>query len=359
MLVMVDVVFNHVGPGVNLTADHAYRGYPQFNLTEDYHLPCPRGVNTSNQTSIEDCWLATLPDLDQSIPSVTDTLLVWIKDLIATFKFDGIRIDTVPYVPKSFWKKLRGEIFPGTYSVGEVLIPDKPFAYAASYQDDPTEGPLLDAVLNYPMFWPWRDAYRFQGSLTAVAEAAQWVEGNFTDPSVLGNFLDNHDQPRFLFENNNVVMLRNNLATLYGWPGIPIVYYGTEALMATGGSDTLNRDPLWRHPLTPGNLTVFFAQLAGVRRTIPTTTPLNVIYADNCALAFARGDVLFVSFNAARYIGIEPSVAKKHPWTSRDQKIREVLTGLTGSVGEFEDRDLWTEDGEPQIWVLDGEDLLV
>jgi len=29
----------------------------------------------------------------------------WIKNLVQTYNFDGIRIDTIPEVPKDFWKE--------------------------------------------------------------------------------------------------------------------------------------------------------------------------------------------------------------------------------------------------------------
>ena len=34
-------------------------------------------------------------------------LLSWIHDLVAKYNIDGIRIDTVPEVPKWFWSQFR------------------------------------------------------------------------------------------------------------------------------------------------------------------------------------------------------------------------------------------------------------
>jgi alpha-amylase len=45
-----------------------------------------------------------LPDLNQDGNSyVRDYLISWIKNIVTEYSFDGIRIDTLPEVPKSFW----------------------------------------------------------------------------------------------------------------------------------------------------------------------------------------------------------------------------------------------------------------
>lgn len=48
-----------------------------------------------------------------------NTLISWISDLVTTYAIDGIRIDTIPYVPKQFWREFTAAA--GVYSVGEVF----------------------------------------------------------------------------------------------------------------------------------------------------------------------------------------------------------------------------------------------
>jgi glycosidase len=55
--------------------------------------------------TIENCRLAGLPDLDQGNSYVRQYLKDWIKNLVNTYEFDGIRIDTIPEVPKDFWSE--------------------------------------------------------------------------------------------------------------------------------------------------------------------------------------------------------------------------------------------------------------
>jgi glycosidase len=73
----------------------------------------------------------------------------------------------------------------------------------------------------------------------------------FRDTSTLGVFLDNHDLGRIYHlvsqgrdsEERKAVVL-NMLTFIYMSYGIPIFYYGTEALLS-GAEDPLNREPFY------------------------------------------------------------------------------------------------------------------
>jgi alpha-amylase len=52
---------------------------------------------------VENCRLARLPDLNQENSYVRGYLKDWIRNLVQKYGFDGIRIDTIPEVPKNFW----------------------------------------------------------------------------------------------------------------------------------------------------------------------------------------------------------------------------------------------------------------
>eukprot|EP01017_Pseudomicrothorax_dubius_P037574 TRINITY_DN5522_c0_g1_i5.p1 TRINITY_DN5522_c0_g1~~TRINITY_DN5522_c0_g1_i5.p1 ORF type:complete len:279 (-),score=8.64 TRINITY_DN5522_c0_g1_i5:144-980(-) len=93
---------------------------------------------TGNQTQVEACWLGTLPDLNQSIPFVRRTLLNLIRNFVNAYKIDGIRIDTVPYVPKDFWAE-----FTSAASTFELVR-----YYQGGYQQ------VMDSVLNYMLYYP-------------------------------------------------------------------------------------------------------------------------------------------------------------------------------------------------------------
>ena len=45
------------------------------------------------------------------MPIVSDILSDWVEHLVKEYGFDGLRIDTVPYVKKSFWRKVDRYLF--------------------------------------------------------------------------------------------------------------------------------------------------------------------------------------------------------------------------------------------------------
>ncbi len=63
----------------------------------------------------------------------------------------------------------------------------------------------------------------------------------------LGNFVENHDQTRWLLTNPDHRSYQNGLTAAFFLPGVPIAYYGTEQGMAGGQSDNDKRQALWRH----------------------------------------------------------------------------------------------------------------
>lgn len=151
---------------------------------------------------METCRLANLPDLDQSNQFVRSTLKKWIHDTVQTYGFDGIRVDTTPEVPKDFWSEYTQSA--GVYSVGEVFNGDP--AYVSGYQ-----GPLA-ATLNYPMYYKLKSAFQDRATMRNIHDGVTKNLNDFKDVSVLGNFLDNHDNSRFLNGNKDWNALKNALA---------------------------------------------------------------------------------------------------------------------------------------------------
>ena len=90
--VMVDVVANHSGP----IGDDFSQIYP-LNHAEHYHNDCQIN-NWGDAHEVEYCRLADLPDINQDNSYVRQYLKDWIKNLVNTYQFDGIRIDTIPEV---------------------------------------------------------------------------------------------------------------------------------------------------------------------------------------------------------------------------------------------------------------------
>ncbi|KAI1407613.1 glycoside hydrolase family 13 protein [Hypoxylon sp. FL1857] len=226
--VMVDVVANHVGPSA--IADHQ----PEpLNQDSSYHSQCT--INYSDQNSVENCWIDNLPDLNTQSSDIRSLYQKWIGWLVTEYDFDGVRIDTVKHVEKDYWPDFSAAA--GVYTIGEVFDGDP--SYVSGY------GSLMSGLLNYPMYYPMNNFYQQTGSSQAMVDMYNQISSLFPDPTTLGSFLDNHDNPRWLNTKNDLSLLKNALAYVILARGIPIVYYGTEQAYA-GGADPANREDLWR-----------------------------------------------------------------------------------------------------------------
>ena len=140
---MVDVVANHVAP---IGTD--YSQISPFNQSYHYHSNCQ--INDwNNQYQVENCRLADLPDLDQSNSYVRGELKNWVKYMVDTYGFDGIRIDTIPEVPKDFWTEF-GQAA-GVFQMGECFNGNP--AYVGPYQNNVT------GLFNYPMYYTINDVF--------------------------------------------------------------------------------------------------------------------------------------------------------------------------------------------------------
>lgn len=131
---MLDIVVNHmVSPrtfnatAVQLATTNATTPvknttglYPFTDLT-DFHPLCWI-TDYSNQTQVEQCWLGneSMPwaDVDTENADVIGTLNDWISDVIKDFGVDGLRLSTVKFVSRDFWRTFvtQAEIF----TLGEV-----------------------------------------------------------------------------------------------------------------------------------------------------------------------------------------------------------------------------------------------
>jgi len=279
--VMLDVVANHVGPvGFNFS-----QIFP-FNSASNYHPYCII-ENWNNQTEVENCRLAGLPDLAQEDPATRLALLTWVTAVVKTYGFDGLRVDTVPEVPKGFWSQYTQAA--GVYTLGEVFNGD--MNYVAGYQ-----GPL-HGVLNYPLYFTLKDVFIYYKSMNNLESYFKSAAATFTDLSLLGNFVDNHDNPRFLNLNNDIAMFKAALAFSLTTVGIPILYYGDEQGFS-GGADPYCREPLWTSMNTSSEIYQYIKTILTFRKQTKFYLETQVQrWSDDSFYAFTRGAYFFAFTN--------------------------------------------------------------
>ena len=230
--VMLDVVANHVA-----LVGNDFSTINPFNSPEHYHDSCTI-TDWSNYVMVENCRLCDLPDLKHENNYVTAELLRWIKYMVDRYHLDGLRVDTVPEVPKWFWKKFNKAA--GIFQIGEVFNGD--VNYVHSYQ-----GPLT-STFNYPLYFKINDGFRDRDLryLDDYYNNQRPVYEEYAE--VLGVFIGNHDNARFLYPPERRTKKQLDNASMFSvfWEGIPVIYYGDEQYFE-GGPDPGCREALWDH----------------------------------------------------------------------------------------------------------------
>ena len=94
------------------------------------------------------------------------------------------------------------------------------------------------------MYFTIRQVFQDGKSMRLIADRWKSQEKVFPDPDALGLFVDNHDNPRFLYGNPDWRLFKSALAFTLTARGIPVFYYGSEQAFS-GGADPKNREPLW------------------------------------------------------------------------------------------------------------------
>lgn len=282
--IMLDVVANHVG-----LVGNDFRSINPFNSPEHYHDPCTI-TDWTNYEMVEYCRLADLPDLNHENDYVADELLRWIKYMVNKYHVDGLRVDTVPEVPRWFWHKFNAAS--GVFQMGEVFNGN--VEYVASYQ-----GPLT-ATFNYPLYYSINDG--FKGNMTKLHEYFTEKRPVYPDPTVLGVFIGNHDNPRFLYPPDKRTKKQLENASVFScfWEGIPIVYYGDEQYFE-GGSDPGCREALWESNYTITQLYKYYQRSLQIRKGVKLwEKDLHEITYDEDFYAFRRGDNVLVCVTPER-----------------------------------------------------------
>lgn len=291
--VMVDVVANHVAP----IGDDFSRIYP-LNKSEHYHDKC-QIEDFGNQWQVENCRLADLPDLNQGNDYVRGYLKDWIKNLVSTYGFDGIRIDTVPEVPKDFWSEYGAAA--GVFQMGENFNGDP--AYVGPYQD------VLTGVFNYPMYYTIKDVFGSGQSMYKIRGRYNDEESHFKDIDALGLFVDNHDNARFMNQFSDASKLKSALIFSLTGRGIPFYYYGSEQAYS-GGNDPQNRESLWQDMDTSSDIYQATAKVNQARKDAQIWNhPLEEKYVLDNFYAFSRGAFLVCLTNQYDQVDVNISQA--------------------------------------------------
>lgn len=386
MLLMVDVVANHVGPidhvervgelapplnSLSCDQFHQLGREPGETMAEYVRNPLKMydagncwpyynlGDGSCNYTKLLDGWFGDLPDLNQENPDIRKYLLNWIEYMAVHYGIDGFRLDTALYMPKDFLKAFQEAA--GVYMIGEVVTYN--FTLHQSFSSS------LTGLLNFPITEHIKAAFNTSGSLSSYSEllATQASEG-YPDLHLLGNFVDNHDNDRFLYSlEGNVLQLQNALTWSLLHHGIPIIYYGTEQFEVSNVGDP--RTSMWPH-FGRSDMYEFLKGLNELRQQYGLAAHGDhvrelawpVASADNF-LAFTRGALLVVVTN----IGVERSVRAGLPLSAFRGMWSQVCDAAHAKAifGAAPDPECHTEElfvtleaGTPAVFAISNEVLV-
>lgn len=241
--VIQDQVANHVGPGHPWVRDAPkptwFHGSAAEHVNETWQVwsIADSGAAAKLKSDVLDGWFVNiLPDMNQDDEDVAryeiQNALWW----VGMTGLDGIRQDTLPYVPVAFWKEWTAALhkqYPKLRVVGEVFDGDP--AVTSFFQ-----GSAVDTVFDFPTYFNIRDVFPKGGSFETAAKTLA-KDRYYANANGLVTFLGLHDVARFMNEPGaTAARLKMAFAYLLTVRGTPMIYYGDEIGMR-GGEDPDNR----------------------------------------------------------------------------------------------------------------------
>ncbi len=222
--VVLDGVFNHVGRGF-----FAFRDVCENRENSQYknwfHIDFG-GNSCYNDGFWYKGWEGhfELVELNLSCEEVVRYLLDSVSFWINEFGIDGIRLDVAYCLSSEFMQRLRNHcnsIKNDFFLVGEIIHGDYNRLLSAG----------LDSCTNYECYkglyssFNSMNMFEIAYSLNRQFGAEQWCL--YTGRHLL-NFVDNHDVTRIASCLSNPRHLPLIYAMMFGMPGIPCIYYGSE-----------------------------------------------------------------------------------------------------------------------------------
>ncbi len=223
--VMLDGVFNHVGRGFKAFRDVCGKKWDS-PYKDWFHISFDGNTNYNDgfwYESWEGC--NELVKLNLSNPEVKDCLFDAVRSWVDEFDIDGLRLDVAYLLDRNFLRELREFVKglkPDFALMGETLHGD----YNIWMNDD-----ACDSVTNYECYkglyssFNSANMHEISYSLNRQFGSENWCL--YTGKHLM-SFLDNHDVGRIATVLTDKNQLKPLYGLLFGMPGVPCVYYGSE-----------------------------------------------------------------------------------------------------------------------------------
>lgn len=223
--VILDGVFNHVGRGFFAFQD-VLKNRESSRYKDWFYIRFHEN-NGYNDGLFYEGWEGhyDLVKLNLKHPEVVDYLLESVKLWVEEFGIDGLRLDVAYCLDREFMKRLKSfssQLKPDFFLVGEMLFGD----YKQIVNPE-----MLQSCTNYECY---KGIYSSLNDKN-LFEIAHSLNRQFgSDPYALYQgmhlmcFVDNHDVSRIASILKDKEHVSAAYALLFGMPGIPCIYYGSE-----------------------------------------------------------------------------------------------------------------------------------
>ena len=299
--VVLDGVFNHVGRGFwafqDVLKNREASPYVNWFARIDFN-----GNSNYNDGLWYEGWEGCydLVKLNLYNEDVIQHIFAAIKGWVEEFDIDGLRLDVAYCLNHDFLKRLRSfcdTLKPDFFLLGETLHGD----YNQIMNDD-----MLHSVTNYECYkglyssFNCMNMFEINHSLLRQFGPEQWT---LYKGKHLLSFVDNHDVTRVASILTNENHLPLIYALLFGMPGIPCVYYGSEW---GAKADKSQGDPALRPSFKEpefNELSEFISKLADIKKNSKALNygdfTSTVLTNKQCVFRRRIGDeTVYVAINA-------------------------------------------------------------
>jgi len=220
------------------------------------------------------------------------------------------------------------------------------------------QGPgALDSVLNFPLYSALVSAFSIPGpqNISALADVFTQSKSKFKDVGLLGNFLENHDLPRWHNLSVDPQSMYNAMTLTFMSDGIPVVYYGQEQYFS-GNADPFNREALWPSNYEKTDAYKLMSTLNQFRNFLVNTTDwvkqeTKILTTSPYGLAIIKGPVISVVTNIGSPPKNNTHIAVRTPYAS-SSALTNILTCKQWAVGSKGTVDAqYTLGGVPNILI--------
>ncbi|HEX8136824.1 MAG TPA: alpha-amylase family glycosyl hydrolase [Pyrinomonadaceae bacterium] len=250
--VIQDQVANHVGSRHAWASEapldnwfHGTRERHELNKFNNSALLSPYANPLERRNTLDGWFSDELPDMNQEEPEVARYLIQNALWWVGMTGIDGIRQDTIQYMPRSFIRELsralHGE-YPRLWMVGEVFERDaaQTSFFIGAHTGWDGINTELDSVFDFALWQASCDVFTHKRAVRHLRDQLKY-DALYPEPSRVTTLLGNHDTRRFIsLEGATAEGARLHLAFTLSVRGVPQLYYGDEIAMA-GGDDPDNR----------------------------------------------------------------------------------------------------------------------